>query len=297
VYILLNKPKDFITTAEDEKGRKTVLDIVKNATAERIFPVGRLDRNTTGVLLLTNDGDLAQHLTHPSFEVRKIYEVTLDKPVIKADLEKLLEGVVLEDGPVHADAAGYADTKDKSVVGVEIHSGKNRVVRRMFEHLGYDVRGLDRVMFANLTKKGVDRGKWRFLSEKEVRLLKFFNKSKRKAGSDSVELQDVPYSPRPAAKRTTGSSGKDYFPGKRSEGAPADKREKSTYEKKQGYGSAKKERTPADKREKPHYAKRDNAADGRKSAPAPRPVSERQDAASPLQAPDGKRIRKRIPLK
>ncbi len=193
VYILLNKPKDFITTAEDDKGRKTVLDIVKTATTERIFPVGRLDRNTTGVLLLTNDGELTQQLTHPSFEVRKIYEVTLDKPVAKSDLEKLMEGVVLDDGPVHADAAGYADPKDKSVVGVEIHSGKNRVVRRMFEHLGYDVRALDRVMFANLTKKNVERGKWRFLNEKEVRLLKFFNKSKRKTNALKPELQDTPF--------------------------------------------------------------------------------------------------------
>lgn len=194
VYILLNKPKDFITTSEDDKGRKTVLDIVKNATTERIFPVGRLDRNTTGVLLLTNDGELTQHLTHPSFEVRKIYEVTLDKAVLKADLEKLLEGITLEDGFIRADAAGYADNKDKSVVGIEIHSGKNRVVRRMFEKLGYDVKALDRVMFANLTKKNVDRGKWRFLAEKEVRLLKFFNKSKRKPTEEKQELQDAPFS-------------------------------------------------------------------------------------------------------
>ena len=198
VYILLNKPKDFITTAEDDRGRKTVLDIVKGATGERIFPVGRLDRNTTGVLLLTNDGELTQQLTHPSFEVRKIYEVTLDKPVAKTDLDKLLGGVVLEDGPVAADAAGYADPKDKTIVGVEIHSGKNRVVRRMFEHLGYDVRALDRVMFANLTKKNVERGKWRFLSEKEVRLLKFFNKSKRKGTPGRVELQDTPFVGNPA---------------------------------------------------------------------------------------------------
>ncbi|MCU0375967.1 MAG: rRNA pseudouridine synthase [Chitinophagaceae bacterium] len=183
VYILLNKPKDFITTAEDDKGRKTVLDIVKNATTERVFPVGRLDRNTTGVLLITNDGDLTQQLTHPSFEVKKIYEVTLDKPVLKADLDKLLQGVTLEDGKVHADAVAYADTNDKSIVGVEIHSGKNRVVRRMFEHLGYDVRALDRVMFANLTKKNVERGKWRFLTEKEIRLLKFFNRSKGQSKS------------------------------------------------------------------------------------------------------------------
>lgn len=341
VYILLNKPKDFITTAEDDKGRKTVLDIVKNATDERIFPVGRLDRNTTGVLLLTNDGELTQQLTHPSFEVRKIYEVTLDKPVIKADLEKLLEGVVLEDGPVHADAAGYADARDKSVVGVEIHSGKNRVVRRMFEHLGYDVRSLDRVMFANLTKKGVDRGKWRFLSEKEVRLLKFFNKSKRKSKSDSVELQDVPYSPRPAAKRAAAPAGKDYAPAKRNagEGHPAEKRERAPFAKKQEYTGAKREGVATDKREKPSYDKREkpsfdkrekpsydkrekpsydkrekpsydkrekppyekraNQAEGKKggAAPRPRPASDKQGSTSPLQQPDGKRIRKRIPLK
>jgi len=177
VYILLNKPKDFITTSNDPQGRKTVLDLIKHATPERVYPVGRLDRNTTGVLLLTNDGELAQKLTHPSFEVKKIYEVTLDKPVTKKDLESILSGVILEDGPVKADAVGYADDKDKSIVGIEIHSGRNRIVRRIFEHLGYDVKALDRVMFANLTKKNVDRSKWRFLNEKEVRLLKFMNKS------------------------------------------------------------------------------------------------------------------------
>ncbi len=177
VYILLNKPKDYITTANDPQGRKTVLDLIKQATTERVYPVGRLDRNTTGVLLLTNDGELAQKLTHPSFEIKKIYEVTLDKPVAKKDLDAILEGVTLEDGFVKADAAGYADPKNKSVVGVEIHSGRNRIVRRIFEHLGYDVKGLDRVMFANLTKKNVERGRWRFLQEKEVRLLKFMNQS------------------------------------------------------------------------------------------------------------------------
>jgi 23S rRNA pseudouridine2605 synthase len=179
VYILLNKPKDYITTADDPQGRKTVLDIVRNATPERIFPVGRLDRNTSGVLLLTNDGDLAQQLTHPSYEVRKIYEAKLDKALTKADFTKLTEGVTLEDGFVQADSVAYADSKDKSIIGIEIHSGRNRVVRRMFEHLGYDVRALDRVMFANLTKKNVDRGKWRFLNDKEVRLLKFFKSAKR----------------------------------------------------------------------------------------------------------------------
>jgi len=177
VYILLNKPKDFITTASDPQGRKTVLDLIKHATPERVYPVGRLDRNTTGVLLLTNDGELAQKLTHPSFEVKKIYEVTLDKPVTKKDLDLIVSGVTLEDGFVAADSVGYADTKTKNVVGIEIHSGRNRIVRRIFEHLGYDVKALDRVMFANLTKKNVERSKWRFLNEKEVRLLKFMNKS------------------------------------------------------------------------------------------------------------------------
>ena len=189
VYILLNKPKDFITTSNDPQGRKTVLDLVKHATTERVYPVGRLDRNTTGVLLLTNDGELAQKLTHPSFEIKKIYEVTLDKPVTKKDLDSIITGVTLEDGLVQADAVGYADPKDKTVVGIEIHSGRNRIVRRIFEHLGYDVKSLDRVMFANLTKKNVERGKWRLLQEKEVRLLKFMNKSflrKNKDTGDNV---------------------------------------------------------------------------------------------------------------
>lgn len=177
VYILLNKPKDFITTAKDPQGRKTIFDLIKNATQERVYSVGRLDRNTTGVLLLTNDGELAQKLTHPSFEIKKIYEVKLNKPVIKKDLEAIAIGITLEDGFIKADSVAYADEKDKSIIGIEIHSGKNRIVRRIFEHLGYDVRGLDRVMFANLTKKNVDRGKWRMLTEKEVRLLKFMNKS------------------------------------------------------------------------------------------------------------------------
>lgn len=177
VYILLNKPKDFITTANDPQGRKTVLDLIKGATPERVYPVGRLDRNTTGVLLLTNDGELAQKLTHPSFEVKKIYEVTLNKPVTKKDLDQIVSGVTLEDGFVAADSVGYADANDKHVVGIEIHSGRNRIVRRIFEHLGYDVKALDRVMFANLTKKNVERSKWRHLNEKEVRLLKYMNKS------------------------------------------------------------------------------------------------------------------------
>jgi 23S rRNA pseudouridine2605 synthase len=177
VYILINKPKDYITTSDDPQGRKTIMDLMKGATTQRIYPVGRLDRNTTGVLLLTNDGELTQKLSHPSYQVKKVYEVTLDRPLEKKDFEKLMNGVTLEDGFVAPDAMGYADAKDKKIIGIEIHSGRNRIVRRMFEFLGYDVRNLDRVLFANLTKKNVDRGKWRYLNEKEVRLLKFLNKS------------------------------------------------------------------------------------------------------------------------
>jgi 23S rRNA pseudouridine2605 synthase len=177
VYILINKPKDFITTTEDPQGRKTVLDIIRNATEERVYPIGRLDRNTTGVLLLTNDGELAQKLSHPSYEIKKIYEVKLDKPLVKKDFDSIMNGITLEDGLVTPDSMAYADPKDKSVIGIEIHSGRNRIVRRIFEHMGYDVRNLDRVMYANLTKKNVDRGKWRFLTEKEVRLLKYLNAS------------------------------------------------------------------------------------------------------------------------
>jgi 23S rRNA pseudouridine2605 synthase len=177
VYILLNKPKDFLTTTEDPQGRKTVMDIVRNATEERVYPIGRLDRNTTGVLLLTNDGELAQKLSHPSYEIKKIYEVKLDRPLIKKDFDTVMSGITLEDGFIAPDLLAYADPKDKSVIGIEIHSGRNRIVRRIFEHIGYDVRNLDRVMYANLTKKNVDRGKWRFLTEKEVRLLKYLNAS------------------------------------------------------------------------------------------------------------------------
>lgn len=179
VYILLNKPKDYITTTADPQNRKTVLDLISRATPERIYPVGRLDRNTSGVLLFTNDGELSQKLTHPSNEVKKIYAVTLNKPLEKKDFEKILSGVTLEDGPASVDVLAYADPKDKTQLGVEIHSGRNRIVRRIFEHLGYDVRNLDRVMFAGLTKKNVERGKWRFLSEKEVRELKYFGKGKK----------------------------------------------------------------------------------------------------------------------
>lgn len=178
VYILLNKPKDYITTTDDPQGRKTVLDLIRAATPERVFPVGRLDRNTSGVLLLTNDGDLAQKLAHPSHEIKKIYHVTLDKVLTKGDFDKIIGGEVkLEDGVANVDVLAYADPKDKTQIGLEIHSGRNRIVRRIFEHLGYDVRGLDRVMYAGLTKKNVQRGMWRLLSEKEIRILKYLNSS------------------------------------------------------------------------------------------------------------------------
>jgi len=180
VYILLNKPKDYITTTDDPQGRKTVLQLIQKATTERVYPIGRLDRNTSGVLLLTNDGDLTQKLSHPSYEITKIYEVRLDKPLAKADFDKILKGLKLEDGDINVDSLAYADSKDKSIIGIELHSGRNRIVRRIFEHLGYDVKNLDRVMYANLTKKNVERGRWRYLSEKEIRLLKYMNSSKKK---------------------------------------------------------------------------------------------------------------------
>ena len=172
VYVLLNKPKDCVTTSDDPQQRKTVMDLVKNVCPERIYPVGRLDRNTTGVLLLTNDGDLASKLTHPKFLKKKVYHVFLDKPVAESDLQQVASGIVLEDGEVHADAIDYAHETDKSQVGIEIHSGKNRIVRRIFESLGYRVVKLDRVQFAGLTKKNLRRGDWRFLTEKEVDMLR-----------------------------------------------------------------------------------------------------------------------------
>ena len=168
VYVLLNKPKDYVTTSDDPQQRKTVLDLVKGACQERIYPVGRLDRNTTGVLLLTNDGDLASKLTHPKFLKKKIYHVFLDRNVTAHDLQQIAEGIQLEDGEIKADAVEYADPVDKKQVGIEIHSGKNRIVRRIFESLGYKVTKLDRVQFAGLTKKNVRRGDWRYLTEEEV---------------------------------------------------------------------------------------------------------------------------------
>ena len=168
VYVLLNKPKDYVTTSDDPQQRKTVMDLVKNACPERIYPVGRLDRNTTGVLLLTNDGDLASKLTHPKFLKKKIYHVHLDKAVTAHDMQQIAEGITLDDGEIKADAIEYASDTDKKQVGIEIHSGKNRIVRRIFESLGYKVTKLDRVQFAGLTKKNVRRGDWRYLTEEEV---------------------------------------------------------------------------------------------------------------------------------
>jgi len=172
VYVLLNKPKDYLTTSDDPQQRKTVMDLVKNVCPERIYPVGRLDRNTTGVLLLTNDGDMASKLTHPKFLKKKVYHVHLDKNVSPADMQKIAEGIELEDGEVHADAIEYPKEDDHRQVGIEIHSGKNRIVRRIFESLGYRVTKLDRVQFAGLTKKNLRRGDWRFLTEKEVDMLR-----------------------------------------------------------------------------------------------------------------------------
>jgi 23S rRNA pseudouridine2605 synthase len=172
VYVLLNKPKDYVTTSDDPQNRKTVMDLVKDACPERIYPVGRLDRNTTGVLLLTNDGELASKLTHPQFLKKKIYHVHTDKAVTAADMRQIAEGIELDDGEIHADAIEYASETDKKQVGIEIHSGRNRIVRRIFEYLGYKVTKLDRTYFAGLTKKNLKRGDWRFLTEQEVNMLR-----------------------------------------------------------------------------------------------------------------------------
>lgn len=171
-YILLNKPKDCVTTSDDPNGRLTVMDLVKNACEERIYPVGRLDRNTTGVLLLTNDGDLASKLTHPQYVKKKIYHVWTDKDISEDDMQRIADGIELEDGPIHADAISYATETDRNQAGIEIHSGRNRIVRRIFESLGYHVTKLDRVYFAGLTKKNLPRGRWRYLTQEEVNFLK-----------------------------------------------------------------------------------------------------------------------------
>jgi 23S rRNA pseudouridine2605 synthase len=172
VYILMNKPKGYVTTVEDPHADKTVIDLIGDSCSERVYPVGRLDKSTTGVLLLTNDGDLTGKLTHPKYQRKKIYHVFLDKPVAKNDLFLLTEGIEIEGEIITADAVSYADPEDKSQIGIEIHSGQNRIVRRIFEKLGYKVSKLDRVYFAGLTKKNLPRGKWRFLSDKEITMLK-----------------------------------------------------------------------------------------------------------------------------
>ena len=174
VYVLMNKPKDTITSNKDETGRKTVIDLLKNKVPERVYPVGRLDKNTTGVLLLTNDGDITKELTHPKHKRKKIYHVFTDKNVSKEDLFKLTEGFELEDGFMNFDSISYVGKAQKNELGVEIHSGRNRIIRRMFEHLGYKVIKLDRVLFSGLTKKGLSRGRWRYLNEKEIGMLKRF---------------------------------------------------------------------------------------------------------------------------
>ncbi|MBA3705788.1 MAG: rRNA pseudouridine synthase [Bacteroidetes bacterium] len=176
VYLILNKPKDYITTFDDPQKRRTVLELVQGACKERIYPVGRLDRATTGLLMFTNDGDLTKKLTHPRYGVRKIYHVELDKPLKRQDLDQIAEGIELEDGPIKVDEVTYVGNgADKTQVGVEIHSGKNRIVRRIFEHMGYNVRKLDRVMFGSLTKKDLARGRWRFLTEAEIGILKMIS--------------------------------------------------------------------------------------------------------------------------
>jgi len=175
VYLLMNKPKNVVTTVSDEKARKTVMELVKNACTERIYPVGRLDRNTTGLLLLTNDGSLADKLMHPSNAVRKIYHVTLDKPVTKKHLEAIRDGIMLEDGDVMIDKISYINEEDKTLISIEIHIGRNRIVRRIFEHFKYEVKKLDRVYYGGLTKKHITRGYWRKLTEKEVIMLKHFS--------------------------------------------------------------------------------------------------------------------------
>jgi 23S rRNA pseudouridine2605 synthase len=172
VYLLLNKPKGYVTTTEDPQERKTVMDLIKNACPERIYPVGRLDKETSGVLLFSNDGELVKKLTHPSYNKKKIYHVFLDKPLTKAHLLEIAKGIILDDGPIAADAISYPNEEDKREVGIEIHSGRNRVVRRIFEMLGYKVEKLDRVLFAGLTKKNLPRGKWRFLNPSEINQLK-----------------------------------------------------------------------------------------------------------------------------
>lgn len=195
-YVLLNKPKNFITTTSDDRGRKTVMELVKSACKERIYPVGRLDRETTGLLLFTNDGDLAKRLTHPSAMVKKIYHVYLDKPMTEDDLDSMNEGVELEDGFMKPDIVNYVmEQPNGTELGIQIHSGRNRVVRRLFEHFGYKVVKLDRSLFANLTKKDLPRGKWRVLQDKEVSMLKVI--------AGKVPMEAAAQKPKAAKPKTT----------------------------------------------------------------------------------------------
>jgi len=190
VYLLLNKPKDFITTVDDPQNRNTVMSLIRNACKERVYPVGRLDRNTTGLLLFTNDGDLADKLTHPSFEVQKVYEVHLDKNLKREDLEEISKGVQLEDGIIIPDEISYS-SESKSIIGIELHSGRNRIVRRIFEHFGYRVEKLDRVLYAGLTKKDLPRSKWRFLTDLELANLKMMTGNKKfKAAPKRISMAE-----------------------------------------------------------------------------------------------------------
>jgi 23S rRNA pseudouridine2605 synthase len=284
VYILLNKPKDYITTTDDPQERKTVMDLIRPATTERVYPVGRLDRNTSGVLLLTNDGDLAQKLAHPSHQIKKIYQVTLDKALTRADFDRIINGeVVLEDGPAIVDVMAYSDVKDKTQIGLEIHSGRNRIVRRIFEHLGYDVRGLDRVMYAGLTKKNVQRGHWRLLSEKEIRVLKYLNSSIKGSPGRAKDLLGEP-EPAPIApiQKAVHTPKREPAPAQRP--APAPKREITLKR-----DAAPAERaTPADRRPAPDRSPRDRNPDRapRRDTrpdrdPSPRDRAPRRDAESP----------------
>jgi len=180
VYVLLNKPRGFVTTTDDERGRKTVMDLLGEKVTQRVYPVGRLDRQTMGLLLLTNDGGLAEHLMHPRYEIEKVYSATLNKPMLPEDLEKIAAGLTLEDGPIKVDEVAFTDSRDASKVGLALHTGRNRIVRRIFEHLGYTVEQLDRVIYAGLTKKDLQRGKWRHLNPVEIAKLKHFGQGGRK---------------------------------------------------------------------------------------------------------------------
>jgi 23S rRNA pseudouridine2605 synthase len=208
IYVLLNKPRGFLTTTSDDRGRRTVMELVERAGGRRIYPVGRLDRNTSGLLLLTNDGELAEALMHPRYEVEKVYAVKLNEPLRDEHFAQLKKGITLDDGPVTLDEVAFPDSKDHTEVGVSLHSGRNRIVRRMFEHLGYEVVKLDRVVYAGLTKKDLPRGKWRLLSAEEVRLLKHFRKPPAPAGDKEAGKAAGKPVAKPAADRAGKAAGK-----------------------------------------------------------------------------------------